>query len=67
MSYKRKASQMQFDRGKPKKVVEMPNPRMRGTELVETRWKEDNAGAIESSNAYVEKHGLPLTQHRVKL
>lgn len=27
-------------------------------------WKLENAAALESSNAYVEKHGLPLAQHR---
>lgn len=28
------------------------------------RWKQDNAAALESSNAYVEQHGLPLTRYR---
>ncbi len=28
------------------------------------RWKAENAAALESSNAYVEKHGLPLDQFR---
>lgn len=28
------------------------------------RWKEENREAIESSNAYVEKHGLPLAGRR---
>lgn len=27
-------------------------------------WKLENAAALESSNAYVEHNGLPLTQHR---
>lgn len=27
-------------------------------------WKRENAAALESSNAYVEKHGLPLALHR---
>jgi len=27
-------------------------------------WKLENAAALESSNAYVEQHGLPLAQHR---
>ena len=27
-------------------------------------WKEENAAALESSNRYVEQHGLPLSQHR---
>ena len=27
-------------------------------------WKEENAAALESSNSYVEQHGLPLSQHR---
>ena len=30
----------------------------------EQRWKEANAEAIESSNTYVEKHGLPLDKYR---
>lgn len=28
------------------------------------RWIEENRAAIESSNAYVEKHGLPLARYR---
>ena len=28
------------------------------------KWLEDNAGALESSNAYVEANGLPLTRYR---
>ena len=28
------------------------------------RWIEDNSEAIESSNAYVEKYGLPLARYR---
>ena len=28
------------------------------------RWIEENREAIESSNAYVEKHGLPLARYR---
>lgn len=31
----------------------------------ERRWKEENREAIESSNAYVEKHGLPLAKYRM--
>lgn len=27
-------------------------------------WLTENAGAIESSNEYVRKHGLPLAKHR---
>jgi antitoxin CcdA len=27
-------------------------------------WLSENKAAIESSNEYVEKHGLPLTRHR---
>ena len=27
-------------------------------------WREENREAIASSNAYVEKHGLPLAQYR---
>ena len=30
----------------------------------EQRWLEENRSAIDSSNAYVEKHGLPLARHR---
>jgi len=28
------------------------------------RWKRENTEALESSNAYVEKHGLPLAKYR---
>lgn len=28
------------------------------------RWLDENKDAIESSNAYVERHGLPLARHR---
>lgn len=28
------------------------------------QWKQENREAIESSNAYVEKHGLPLARYR---
>jgi len=27
-------------------------------------WKEENASALESSNSYVDRNGLPLSQHR---
>ena len=30
----------------------------------EQRWLEVNRAAIDSSNAYVEKHGLPLARYR---
>ena len=29
------------------------------------RWKEENREAIESSNRYVEEHGLPLSKYRM--
>lgn len=28
-------------------------------------WQQENKKAIESSNAYVEKHGLPLEKYRM--
>ncbi len=28
------------------------------------QWKEENRAAMEWSNAYVEKHGLPLARYR---
>ena len=28
------------------------------------QWKAENTAAIQSSNAYVEKHGLPLDSYR---
>ena len=28
------------------------------------RWKAENAAALQSSNAYVEEHGLPLEAYR---
>lgn len=28
------------------------------------RWKRENAAAIDSSNRWVEKHGLPLERYR---
>ncbi len=33
-------------------------------ELRAKRWLEENREAIESSNAYVEEHGLPLAKNR---
>ncbi len=30
----------------------------------ERRWREENAGAIEASNRYVEQYGIPLARHR---
>ncbi len=30
----------------------------------EQRWLQENAAALESSNAYVEANGLPLARHR---
>lgn len=29
------------------------------------RWKDENHAALESSNEYVRKHGLPLEKYRV--
>jgi len=34
------------------------------SEVRAQRWLEENQAAIESSNAYVEKHGLPLADYR---
>lgn len=31
----------------------------------ERRWQEENREAIEASNAWVEKHGLPLAKYRL--
>lgn len=31
----------------------------------ERQWLEENREALESSNAYVEKHGLPLAKYRL--
>lgn len=31
----------------------------------EAAWKEENREAIESSNEYVRKHGLPLARYRL--
>ena len=31
----------------------------------EARWQEENREAIESSNAWVEKHGPPLAKYRL--
>jgi len=28
------------------------------------RWRESNQAALDSSNAYVEQHGLPLAKYR---
>lgn len=38
--------------------------RMAVLEAKAEKWKVDNAGAMESSNAYVDKHGLPLDEYR---
>lgn len=29
------------------------------------RWRQENREAIESSNAFVDEHGLPLARHRM--
>lgn len=29
------------------------------------RWHEENADAIQASNAWIEKHGLPMEKHRL--
>lgn len=37
-------------------------------QVAETRaakWLRENDAALKSSNAYVEKHGLPLARHRL--
>ena len=34
------------------------------TERREALWLEENRAALESSNTYVERHGLPLAKHR---
>jgi len=34
------------------------------TEAKAQLWKIENAAALESSNSYVEKHGLPLDRFR---
>lgn len=31
----------------------------------ESAWQDENRAAIEMSNAYVLKHGLPLAKHRL--
>lgn len=33
-------------------------------EVKAKRWRESNAAALQSSNDYVEKHGLPLEKYR---
>ncbi len=38
--------------------------RMAVAEARAQQWKAENAGALESSNAYVDEHGLPLDRHR---
>lgn len=38
--------------------------RMNGSQMAAERWLEENKGALESSNRYVEKNGLPLARHR---
>lgn len=34
------------------------------TERREALWIEENRAALESSNTYVDRHGLPLAKHR---
>jgi antitoxin CcdA len=34
-------------------------------EEAKLRWQEENREALLSSNAYVEKHGLPLAKYRM--
>lgn len=33
-------------------------------EVRAARWRMENADALESSNAHVERHGLPLSRYR---
>jgi len=35
------------------------------TEQLARRWRETNQAALDSSNAYVEQHGLPLAKYRI--
>jgi post-segregation antitoxin (ccd killing protein) len=35
--------------------------------FAQNQWQETNTQAIESSNAYVNKNGLPLAKYRLKL
>ncbi|MGY6707724.1 MAG: type II toxin-antitoxin system CcdA family antitoxin [Rhizobiaceae bacterium] len=49
--------------------VNLSRPAERGIEAAvkaerERRWKEENREAIESSNRWVEVHGLPLAKYR---
>jgi antitoxin CcdA len=37
---------------------------MQISEVRAQRWLDENKEAIDSSNAYVEKNGLPLAQYR---
>jgi antitoxin CcdA len=37
---------------------------LRDAILRAAEWKRENAAAIESSNRYVEEHGLPLERYR---
>ena len=34
------------------------------TEARAARWRAENAGALASSNAWVQENGLPLARHR---
>lgn len=37
---------------------------LRIAEVQSSRWLEENRSAIEASNAYVERNGLPLARYR---
>ena len=73
MGYKLHCTKKLLDRIKPPASIEEPIQLKRYENLVnqtkvlaEAEWQEDNAAAIQSSNAYVDKHGLPFKLYRVK-
>jgi antitoxin CcdA len=46
-------------------AMDVETLRVRVNDAGKTRWVEENREAMEASNAWVEKNGLPLAKHRL--
>jgi hypothetical protein len=46
----------------PRRAADIPDPADR--ETLREAWLKENRAAIESSNAWVEQHGLSLAEYR---
>ena len=53
------------DSGSGRRATNVSLDRERLAEARATRWLEENREALESSNAWVREHGLPLAKYRM--